>query len=104
MRYSDLQEELSRRMRQEINDQKTTWEKALAHGPTRKVLRSILDACGVYEPETPADRRAVGLELIRAISEVDPHGYVRLMTEAVNEKVAMEAALAREIEERDDDD
>lgn len=101
MGYTDIQEDLSRRMRQEINEQKTNWEKALAHGPTRKVLRTILDACGVYEPGTPEDRRAVGLDLIRTLNEVDPHSYVRLMQEAVNEREAILARMSKETQHDD---
>lgn len=81
--------DMSRRQRKARNAVIDEFAAALRHGPTRKTMRVILDMCGVYDPNTPPDRRAVGLELIAMMGEVGEHEYVNLMREAADELVVL---------------
>jgi hypothetical protein len=93
---------MSRRQRQARNALLDELGAALRHGPTRKVFRALLDMCGVYDPQTPADRRAVGLEFIHMMGQVGEHEYVNLMKEAADELVELKLRAKRQ-ESRDDD-
>lgn len=93
--------DMSRRQRKARNQLLNEFGAALQHAPARKVMRAIIDMCGVYDPSTPADRRAVGLELIHVISQVGEHEYVNLMKEAADELVELKHKAKRE-ESRND--
>lgn len=96
---------MSRRQRKAQNELIDEMARVLDHAPSRKMLRFLIERCGVYQPGTPEDRRQVGLEIIGLVSSVSEHAYVGLMKEAADELVEMKlkAKKQQNLESEDDD-
>lgn len=66
----------------------------LATGHGRRLLRGILRTCHIFELSIGGGEaslysegeRNVGLELKRVIERADPYGYVKLLTEEIDER------------------
>lgn len=103
--------DLSRSQTKALKEQRADLAAAYGHEPTRRVLRRLLDACGVfsYNPSTDnavfytEGQRSVGLWLIAELNAIDVHALPRLLQEGANEAVVNHAA-AKNMENQEDDD
>ena|SRR6056297_443987 len=82
---------------------------ALAHGPTRLLLRWLLDRTGMFgQPvedgslERFLGRRDVGIELLELMNELDPYEFVRLQKEAADDIVQRRNEAKKRGEDDDD--
>lgn len=91
----NIEVEMSRSQRQARNELVENTRAALAHGPTRYLMRWILDQAGIFEPAFTGNsgtfyaegKRELGLEVIALFNEVDPYEFVRLMKEGADDVV-----------------
>lgn len=78
-------DELSRRQKAKLKDQQREFRAVLAHEPSRRFLRRLIDVAGVFNPTAELGQRQIGLWVIEEINRADPHAFGRLLTEAANE-------------------
>lgn len=81
-----------------------TINRGVRNEDTRFLLRWILELTGLYNPATDEGRRAVGLDIIAQLNEVDPYAYVALMKEGADDVVRMRSKNNREEPGNDDED
>jgi len=99
---------ISRREKKARKDLLDNTRAALAHDPTRQLMRWILDRTGMFGQPDQATverfmgRRDVGIELLELMNELDPYEFVRLQKEAADDIV--ELRNANKTEEQDDVD
>lgn len=82
--------------------------RALEHGPTRRVLRRLLDNCGLFARNIDADpyqegRRSVALGLVAEMNAIDVNQFPRLLQEGANE-VTRSRVAERNMETEEDVD
>lgn len=88
-------EKLSRSQTKALKAQRDALELAMEHGPTRRFMRSLLDACGVFAPNTSVGpegvflegQRSVGLSIMAEMNEIDPHMLPKLLQDGANELI-----------------
>lgn len=83
----DYTADLSRRQKAKLKEQNRDLQLALAHAPTRKLVRRILDVSGVFDPSSDPGARNIGLWLIAELNRMNPHTFPQLLQEAANEHV-----------------
>ena len=82
------------------------WAQALDHAPTRRVLREIIDQCGVYTPAFTGNsttfynegRRSVGLDIIATMERVREGAYLALQREALEVRMRQRTVETEEDE------
>ena len=97
----------SRTARQARNDLIKAAQAALAHDPTRKLLRWVLDQTGLFDPAFTGNsstfynegKRDVGLNIIALLNEIDPYEFVRLMKEGADDIVRKRNEARRQSDE-----
>lgn len=82
-------EQMTRRQKREIAQQRSDMEGMLAHPFSRRFLMRLIHNTGVYSTNTEVSgvregMRRVGLGLISDVIAVDPAAYAKLMLEAAS--------------------
>lgn len=85
-------DDLSRRQRAKLKEQTRDVQLALGHEATRRLLRRLIDVTGVFDPESDAGERRIGLWIIAEINQADPHAFPKLLQEAANEQIGADHA------------
>src|SRR6056297_1771969 len=91
----DMNDQSSRRQKKAQNEFLQNLEAALKHGPSRHVLRWLMEQGGLFDTSFTGNsttfynegRRSLVLELVAAMNTVDPYEVVRLMKEGADEVV-----------------
>lgn len=86
-----MSEHLTRSQKRKMESQKNDIISLLKTGEGRRVLYRIIEKCGVYRSEIGTvdevmfhqGQRAIGLFIIGAMIEADPHAYANLLAEHV---------------------
>lgn len=77
----------SRSQRKAVKQLHDNLSAAMEHGPTRYVLRWVLDAAGLFASDADRGSREVALGIVAQLNEIDPHLFVRLMQEGADDIV-----------------
>lgn len=104
------EQNLSRAQRKRLAQQRSDIRAALTHGPTKRLLGTIFDMCGLYraagaKPEElllQSGRRNVGLEIVALLNDTDPYAYTAIQAEAIKSRLAADAEMKQEQEHHDD--
>lgn len=80
-------QDLSRRQKAKLKEQHRDMQLAMGHGPTRKLVRRLLDVSGVFDPDSDPGARRIGLWLIAEMNRANPHTFPQLLQEAANEQL-----------------
>jgi hypothetical protein len=70
-----------------MNEQRREVQAMLAHEPSRRFVRRLLDAAGLFDPTADAGARGIALWVIAELNAADKHAFPSLLTEAANETV-----------------
>lgn len=104
-------DQLSRAQRAKQRQMDADLEKCLEHGPTRRLLGTVIDGAGVFDfPGGPEDsrfregRRSVGLEIISLLTRVDPMAFVEMQRDLVTERQKQSDRAARDAGEESRND
>ena len=104
------EQNLSRAQRKRLAQQRSDIRAVLTHGPSKRLLGTIFDLCGLYraagaKPDElllQAGRRNVGLDLMALLNDTDPYAFTAIQAEAIKARLAADAEMKQEQEHHDD--